>query len=138
MKKIVFGCGLFFLTFLSNAQNGLESIIVEKYYIANIADSLAADVDSFDDNGLAKGTLPVGSVTYRIYADMLPSYKFQALYGNLQSGASPAHDLKILTTTSFYNNPNVAVTTQPGHSKITIKNKVSALDSWLSVGAVCN
>ena len=35
------------------------------------------------------GVLPVGSVTYRIYVDMLPGYKFQAAYG------VPGHEMRI-------------------------------------------
>lgn len=50
------------------AQNGLKNIIVERYYVSDVADT------ALNSDG---GTLPVGSVTYRIYADMLPGYKFE-------------------------------------------------------------
>ena len=55
---------------LVKAQNGLENITVEKYYVSNAADATGSI-----------GVLPVGSVTYRIFADLLPGYKFQAAYG---------------------------------------------------------
>ena len=68
-----------------SAQTGLECVVVEKYYISNAADEAGS-----------VGTLPVGSTTYRVWADLLPSYKFQALYG--VSG----HPMTIQTTTSFF------------------------------------
>ena len=70
MKKILIGAALLFTGFFAKAQNGLENIIVEKYYVSNAADAAGSS-----------GTLPVGSVTYRIFADMLPGYNFQAIYG---------------------------------------------------------
>ena len=70
MKKIILGLALIVSTLAARAQNGLESIVVEKYYVSNAADAAGST-----------GTLPVGSVTYRIWADMLPGYNFQALYG---------------------------------------------------------
>ena len=86
MKKIILGLSLILLTELVHAA-GLENIIVEKYYVSNAADA-----------GGSMGTLPVGSVTYRIFADLLPGFKFQALYG------IPTHELRFETTTSFFNN----------------------------------
>ncbi|MFM7079386.1 MAG: hypothetical protein ACKOYC_06305, partial [Bacteroidota bacterium] len=56
----------------ANAQ-GLEGIVVEKYYISNANDQSV--------NSLG-GVLPVGSVTYRVYADLAASYQFQAVYGD--------------------------------------------------------
>mgnify|MGYP000536479613 CR=1 FL=1 len=84
-----------FLTFLFNnqlnAQQGLEGIIVEKYYVSNAADS----VNAFDQ--LAPYALHTGSITYRIYVDLLPGYRFQATYGNKN------HPLIIKTSTNFFN-----------------------------------
>ena len=94
-KKILMSLSLALLGGgFAQAQNGLEGIVVEKYYIATQADANAS-----------VGTLPVGSVTYRVYADMLPGYKFQALYGNV------AHPLKFSTSTSFFNNEDRGATT---------------------------
>ena len=83
-KFILFG----FLLIGANAeaQNGLDSIIVEKYYISNAADSIGS---------IGYGNLSIGSVTYRIYVDMKPGYKFQMAYGNAN------HPLSISTSTSF-------------------------------------
>ena len=87
MKKFLIGIGFCLLGFFAQAQNGLEGIVVEKYYIANAADAAGST-----------GTLPVGSVTYRIYADMLPGYNFQGVYGNIP------HPMEFRTSTTFFNN----------------------------------
>ncbi len=108
--------------FVSKAQNGLENVVVETYYISNANDA-SADLDG--------GVLPVGSVTYRIYADLLQGYKFQAAYG------VPGHDLKIATTTLFWNNEDRG-STSPTFSKTNAVRNTVMLDSWLSVGAACN
>ena len=118
-KKIMLGVCLMILGVFAHAQNGLEKIIVEKYYVSNADDSIASI-----------GTLPVGSVTYRIYVDMLPGYTFQMAYGNKN------HTLKIATTTSFFNNEDRG-DIEPKYTKTQAKNNTVMLDSWLSVGAAC-
>ncbi len=120
-KNILFIC-LFCCSFLVNAQNGLENIIVEKYYISDNNDTLA------NPDG---GVLPVGSVTYRIYVDMLPGYKFQVCYG------VPNHELRIETSTLFFNNEDRG-STSPNFSFTNAAKNTVMLDSWLSVGAACN
>jgi hypothetical protein len=117
-KKIFLGLGLSLLGTATHAQDGLEKIIVEKYYISTVADSIGS-----------QGTLPVGSVTYRVYADMLPGYKFQALYGNSD------HALKVNTSTTFFNNEDRGATTANAIASAQLKNNTVALDSWFSVGA---
>ncbi|MEY4594658.1 MAG: hypothetical protein RIQ47_1068 [Bacteroidota bacterium] len=102
------------------AQNGLENIIVEKYYVSNAADSAAA-----------AGVLPVGSVTYRIYVDMKPGYNFQALYG------VAAHPLTIQSTAPFFNDENYGSTSPNGISTTNIRKFTAMIDSWFSVGAGC-
>ena len=100
------------------SQQGLEKIIVEKYYVSNKEDSIGSI-----------GTLPIGSVTYRVYADMLPGYKFQAMYGNKD------HTLLIKSTQGFFNNEDRGVTTANAIPSAQLKNNSVALDSWFSVGA---
>ena len=117
-KKIFLGLGLSFLGTFATAQDGLEKIIVEKYYISTAADTVGS-----------AGKLPIGSVTYRVYADMLPGYRFQTLYGNSD------HPLKISTTTSFFNNEDRGATTANAIASAQLKNNTVALDSWFSVGA---
>ena len=122
MKKIFLFISSCLLISSSFAQNGLENIIVEKYYISDAND---ANADAIG------GALPVGSVTYRIYVDMLPGYNFQAAYG------VDGHELRMSTTTLFFNNMDFGNTT-PTFSKSQAANNTVMLDSWLSVGAACD
>ncbi len=101
-------------------QNGLECIVVEKYYISNAADSAGS-----------VGALPSGSVTYRFYADMLPGYEFQAAYG------VPGHAILFTTSTAFFNNEDRGATT-PTFTKTQARGNSIMLDSWLSVGGACS
>jgi hypothetical protein len=116
LKTMVFGLSLILFAAGVWAENGLENILVEKYYISNA-----------DDITATGGILHSGSITYRIYADMLPGYKFQAAYG------IPGHELRIATSTSFFNSEGKSYT--PYYSKADAKNNTIMLDSWLSVGA---
>lgn len=122
MKKLI---GLYFsiclfLSITVTAQSGLENIIVEKYYISTAKDTVGAD---------SIGYLPIGSVTYRIFADLLPVYRLQAVYG------VPEHELRIETTTRFFNaavnDGRSANDIQP----LQLVNGALLLDSWVSVGA---
>ncbi|MEP7264783.1 MAG: Ig-like domain-containing protein [Bacteroidota bacterium] len=119
MKKIFLGIALVAASVMAKAQNGLENIIVEKYYVSNAADAAGS-----------VGTLPTGSVTYRIYADMLPGYKFQAAYG------VPGHNLTLTTTTTWFNNEDRGATT-PAYTKAQAAGNSVMLDTWLSTGAAC-
>lgn len=101
------------------AQKGLEKIIVEKYYISNAKDTLA---NKFG------GMLPVGSVTYRIYVDMLPGYRFQAVYG------IPGHELRLATSTLFFNNEDKGSVLANVIPDRNLKDNTVMLDSWLSAG----
>jgi hypothetical protein len=118
MKQCILFLLLFFAVIFANAQHGLKNIIVEKYYIADAKDAAAG-----------RGDLPVGSVTYRIFVDMLPAYRFQAAYG------VPNHELRISTTTSFFNNEDAGATAANEISKKKLQSSTVMLDSWLSVGA---
>ncbi len=113
----------FLLSFYSSAysqsQNGIEKIIVEKYYVSDSADSKA-------NNG---GYLPVGSVTYRIFVDLLPAYRLQAVYG------VPGHPMQITTTTSFFNNEENGASIANFISSDKLTDNTLMIDSWLSVGA---
>jgi len=117
MKKIFLGLALCILGVFSQAQNGLEKIIVEKYYVSNAADATASD-----------GVLPVGSYTYRFYVDMKPGYSFQMAYGNAN------HNLIFHTSTGFFNNEDYGATTPNGISVTHAKSNTVMLDSWLSAG----
>ena len=122
MKKHFLLLCLICVVAFAKAQNGLEQIIVEKYYVSDANDTNANSVG---------GVLPIGSVTYRIYADMLPGYKFQAGYG------VAGHELRIATTTLFFNNEDRGATT-PTFNRNQAKSNTIMLDSWLSVGGACS
>ncbi|MFM7054193.1 MAG: T9SS type A sorting domain-containing protein [Bacteroidota bacterium] len=100
---------------------GLEGIVVEKYYISNANDA------SVNSTG---GVLPVGSVTYRVFADLAPGYQFQAVYGDAN------HELRLETTTLFFNNEDRGAPF-PTFSKNFCDDNTVMLDSWISVGAAC-
>jgi hypothetical protein len=123
MKIFTLGICLIFSALFTYAQNGLECVIVEKYYISDDNDT------TVNSDG---GVLPPGSVTYRLYADMLPGYKFQAGYGV----DVPLHELKIETSTLFFNNEDRG-DVSPTYSKTNAAHNTVMLDSWLSVGAGC-
>lgn len=125
MKKIISGLCLLFIAAFARAQ-GLEGVIVEKYYVSNAADAAGS-----------VGALPAGSVTYRIYVDMAPNYKFQALYGNQFAGGTVQHLLTLTTSTSFFNNEDRGATT-PTYTKAQAAGNTVMLDSWFSVGAACS
>ena len=79
VKKIMFGLGIALLgNFAANAQNGLEGIIVEKYYQAN-----STDVTNSVNNG-ASPLLSTNSITYRVYVDMAPGYRYNFINQFLQ------------------------------------------------------
>lgn len=102
---------------------GLDSIIVEKYYISNEDDA------KFNDVG---GILPPNSVTYRIFVDMKPDYIFQAIYGVNEFGYQ--HELVIETSTRFFNNEDFG-SAIPNNVSFFLQNNTVLLDSYLSVGA---
>ncbi len=104
----------------STAQDGLEGIVVEKYYVSTSNDA---------KGNMHSGDLPAGSVTYRIYVDLKPGFTFQAAYG------SPAHPLVIESSEPFFNHIEAGATHPNILPERTLNENVAMLDSWLSVGA---
>lgn len=125
MKKLLFSFCLILLSFFSYSQNGLECVEVEVYYISDANDSVGNDNIS-----AAPGTLPAGSVTYRVYANLLQGYNFQAAYG------VPGHELRLETSTLFFNNEDRGASS-PTYTKTQARLNTVMIDSWLSVGAGC-
>ena len=117
MKKL----HVFFVFMLLSASvfsQGLEGIIVETYYISDAND--ATDTDG--------GSLATGSTTYRIYVDMAAGYEIQAVYGNAN------HEMRIATTTQFFNNVDRGELTGSAINDARVDENTVALDSWLSMG----
>lgn len=117
MKKYILAYLLLLYGVDAFAKNGLEEVIVEKYYVADQK-----------DEELSAGKLRAGSVTYRIFANMLPGYRFQAAYG------VPGHPLFLKTSTYFFNTNTETATANEIQSKDLNKGALM-LDSWLSVAA---
>ena len=121
-KNLIIGLGILCLNAVAYAQ-GLQGIVVEKYYKAD-----AADVSNAIENG-AVTPLTTGSVTYRIYVDMASGYKFNSLFG------SSAHNLKVNSTAGFYNDPTYGVSINPGTvSSTNIRKETAMLDSYFTTG----
>lgn len=113
------------------SQNGLQQILVEKYYVSNATDAAEADAAA-SNAGYQTGTLPAGSITWRIYADLEPGWGIQAVYG------VNGHPVQLTTTTSFYNHPNGNVTggPLPTSSSSILASGTTFLDSYISCGGV--
>lgn len=131
MKKFILLFTFITTCSLSKAQSGLEGIVVEKYYLSNSADSINAA------NNSAITPLRVNSVTYRVYVDMAPGYKFIQFFGNQDALSNIIHPLVIKTTTDFYNDPNYGQIFPQGTTVVNTKKNTTLIDSYLSVGGVC-
>lgn len=119
------GLGIALLgNFAAKAQNGLEGIIVEKYYQAN-----ANDVTNSVNNG-ANPLLTTNSITYRVYVDMAPGYRYNLTYGDAN------HPWIINSSTSFYNDPNNGVKIGPAQSLVNARKNTVMIDSYLTGGGV--
>ena len=121
MKKNLLLLVLMVLGYNSMRAQGLENVIVEVYYKSDAND---ATVNSIG------GTLPIGSVTFRVYLDLLPDYILQSVYGD------PNHECRIETSTLFFNNEDRGAVHPTFNCNYCDDNTVM-LDSWLSVGAAC-
>lgn len=111
---------LFLVPYASFSQDGLEGIFVEEYYVSDQADRAAFK---------SVGILEEGSTTYRIYVDLKPGYRLQAIYG------SPEHPLYFKSTAPFYNHPEVGATHPNIIPERSLKKDIALLDSWFCVGA---
>jgi len=94
---------------------GLENIIVERYFETDSANS-------------QQSLLPEGSVTYRIYADLAEGFNLQTIFGY------PNHELIIETTTTFYNHPLGSGTGDNIDGEF-LEISDLAFDSWITIGA---
>lgn len=102
---------------------GLEGIVVEKYYSSNAADAADATAQG------AIVPLTAGSVTYRVYVDMAAGYKFSQVYG------SAAHNLIVSSSANFYNDANWGVSLDPGTiSTANIRKNTGMIDSYFTCG----
>jgi hypothetical protein len=119
MRHLIIFC-IALQSFSIYAQQGLQGIYVEPYYVTSTADQ---------QDSLRSGPLETGSVVYRIYADLEPGYRFQAAYG------SPDHALEIWSDRNFFNH-NHSGNSQPNViPERDLAKNITLIDSWLTAGA---
>ncbi|MFM7104677.1 MAG: hypothetical protein ACKOW8_04080, partial [Flavobacteriales bacterium] len=120
---------LFSLLFIVKGYSqGLQGIIVERYYQTD-----AADEQNAIDQGPSEVPLTVGTTVYRLYVDMADGYKFSTLFG------TAAHPLTVNATANFFNDPNYGVTVDPGIiSAVNIRKHTAMIDSWFTTGSTSN
>lgn len=102
------------------AQQGLQGIWVEPYYVTSNADREAFN---------SSGALEEGAVTYRIYVDLEPGYRFQAAYG------SPEHPLEISSDRVIFNHNHSGNTHPNIIPERDLARDIVLLDSWVTAGA---
>jgi hypothetical protein len=104
------------------AQNDIEHVIVETYYISSASDTMQTD----------GGVVAEGSKTYRIFLDLCDSCSLRGIYG------TSAHPLSISSTGLIYNNLDRGKTFGHEINNSALDENTVALDSWLSLGAASN
>ena len=104
--------------FLSPVFSQIENVIVETYYIS----------DANDATDTLGGGLPIGSKTYRVYADLAPNAKIKRLYGDAN------HPIIIRSTQPFFNNKADGKTFGYEFPKTRLDENTVALDTWLTIG----
>ena len=118
MRKFLFL--LLSLIFVDQANAQLENIIVELYYVS----------DATDATDTLGGGLPIGSKTYRIYADLTPNSKIKRLYGDAN------HPIIIRSTENFFNNKVDGKSFGFEFPRTRLDENTVALDTWLTLGQV--
>lgn len=101
------------------AQNDIEGVSVEVYYISD-------ENDATDTDG---GILQTGSYTYRVFVDLLPCSRLRALYGDVN------HAFSFSSTEVFFNNEDRGKTYGFEIDEGRIDENTVAIDSWLTLGA---
>jgi len=127
MKKFNLLTKIFVLFLSANSfAQGLQGIVVEKYYKANANDVANATANS------AVTPLTTNSITYRVYVDLADGWKLNNIWGN------SAHPLTINTTTAFFNDPNNGIEVNGGTTSLNnYRTNTTFLDSYLTFGNVC-
>jgi hypothetical protein len=106
---------------------GLEGILVERYYETDAAD----EANALDNGAIVP--LPAGSVVYRVFVDMADGYKFSQIFGTVE------HPLTVNATADFYNDPSYGVTVNPATiSANNIRKHTALIDSWFTTGGASN
>jgi len=99
---------------------GLEGLLLERYYVTDINDA---------QDTLHSGALPEESITYRLYVDLLPGYRLQAVYGTKEA------PMVLSSTANFYNHIESGQAKANIVPKRSLRKNTLLLDSWLTIGA---
>ncbi|MEN9333841.1 MAG: Secretion system C-terminal sorting domain [Bacteroidota bacterium] len=98
----------------------LDNLYIEKYYIS----------DSNDATDTTGGILPVGSVTYRIYAKLLPGSKVSRIFGEA------GHPFIIQSSAPFFNHSTEGKSFGKDFLKPRLGESLVALDTYITIGQV--
>jgi hypothetical protein len=104
----------------SIGQAQLENIYIEKYYIS----------DANDATDTTGGILPVGSTTYRIYANLIPGSYVSQIFGDAN------HPFAISSTAPFFNHATEGKSFGKDFLKPRLGESLVALDTYLTIGQV--
>lgn len=107
---------------LLHAQNEIEDVRVETYYIA----------DANDGTDEVGGLLAPGSRTHRVFLDLGEGCSLLAIYGDSN------HVFTVESTAPFFNNLDRGRVYGHQISNNALDENTVALDSWLSMGAASN
>lgn len=101
-----------------HAQAQIQNVLVETYYVSNAADAAVTD----------GGSVPEGSVTYRVYIQLVQGAKLLGLF------ADEHHRLYIASDSVVYNNTIDGVSVAKDLNRFRYGENTVALDSWLTLG----
>lgn len=96
----------------------IENVIVETYYISDHKDQ----TDTFG------GNLEEGSITYRIFIDLLPGSKLLSIFG------SEVHPLIFSSTNTFFNHRHEGVSFGKDINRNRYETGTVALDTYITLG----
>ena len=113
---------MFLFAMNAKAQNAIENVIVEVYYISDVNDAT-------DETG---GGLPAGSKTYRVFIDLCEGCALRAVYGDEN------HEIRITSTAPFFNHSDRGRTFGHLVQNGALDEGTTALDSWMAMGGASN
>lgn len=120
MKKLIMGFALLIAGTFGAMAQGVEGFMVEKFYVTNAADNAGS--------GSTGTPLPAGSVVWRFYVDMAAGWELQSVYGD------PNHELRIQTSTAFFNNIDRGEAYSHQINGGQMVNNTNYIDSYLALG----
>jgi hypothetical protein len=111
----------------ASAQDGLEGIVIEPYYIADA-----------NDAGTPGFPVPAGATTFRVYVDMAPGWGLQAIFAATNFSTGEVDTLVIRSSQPFFNNEDFGQVYGYLISTNSLDENTVSLDSWFSTGRSSN